>query len=50
MRARVKDLFYEYCAPKPQLHIRFVDTDIQSFQAENQEEEDAIDVYCYLVV
>lgn len=54
MRSRVKELHYEYCAPKPIRFFTLWDSHVQSPpDAESPEaiaERESIDIYIHLVV
>lgn len=54
MLNRVKDLYYEYCTPKPERFFILWDADISMPPAndtqEAQAERDSIDIHIHLVV
>lgn len=53
MIGRVRDLYYEYCVPKPKFSFQLWDTQCSTFPDEDtpqaQTERESIDIYVHLV-
>ena len=49
MRSRVSELHYEYCVKKPEIYFKLIDSRIEEYCV-NEEEQNSIDWYVCVVV